>query len=94
MRGARCMLRHGRKLSILIRSPIHFYFVLNRSLVNKVKLQTQGAFSTANRMALTETTAYTDVMAMQKMLMLVYLPLPIFLAILVSEVCPETKRKR
>lgn len=32
------------------------------------------------------TTAYADVMTMQKMLLLVYLPMPIFLAILVSEV--------
>ena len=33
-----------------------------------------------------ETTAYTDVVEMQKMLLLVYIPLPILLAMLVSEV--------
>lgn len=37
-----------------------------------------------------KTTAYTDVVDMQKMLLIVYLPLPILLAMLVSEVrCGE-----
>lgn len=41
-----------------------------------------------------ETAAYMDVVAMQKMLLLVYLPLPILLAMLVSEVkCGVALRK-
>eukprot|EP00752_Nemacystus_decipiens_P006052 g5462.t2 len=60
------------------------------STPSKIRRETECRFApigtTTGTTTVVETKAYTDVMAMQKMLLLVYLPLPILLAMLVSEV--------
>ncbi len=58
------------------------------------RLLPENSLPVLSKTAVVESAAYVDVMDMQKMLLLVYLPLPIFLAMLVSEVCLEKKRVR
>lgn len=75
----------------MIRLWIQYFLALHSRVFVKVRRQPSETFFPAvNQAVLVKTTAYVDVMAMQKMLLLVYLPLPMFLAMLISEVCTVT----
>ena len=72
----------------------HPLLVLDRLLAKASRQSTQHSFRAVTKTAVVDTTAYMDVVTMQKTLLLVYLSLPVFLAMLVSEVCPETKHEQ
>lgn len=69
---------------------------INLLFSTPVKAKRQGAAChfaatgmTTGTTTVVQTTAYIDVMAMQKILLLVYVPLPTLLAMPVSEVCQK-----
>lgn len=57
-----------------------------RFVANVKRSPNELYFSATNTTPVVQTAAYRDVVAMQKTLLLVYLPLPMLLAMLVSEV--------